>query len=77
MSRIVKDMFLLDIGPDVIDLGEMTQSEWDFIGDIAKELIAKKYVYNVSHAYIAAFLQWSELQKDMLKDFEKGFDQMN
>jgi len=74
---ITKDMFLVDIGNEVIDLGDMTQAEWKLVKTLAQELIAKKHVVEVSHAYIAAFIQYTELQKELYRDFETGFDQMN
>lgn len=70
-------MFIVDIGNEVIDLGEMTQAEWKTVQAMAKELIKKKHATEVSQAYIAAFLQWLDLQRELYRDFENGFDQMN
>lgn len=74
---VKKDMFIVDIGNDVIDLGEISEPEWKQIGDIAKDLIKKKIATEVSRAYIAAFLDWLETQKDFRRAFDSSFDQMN
>lgn len=74
---VVKDTFLVDIGPDVIDLGEMSEEEWKQISDMAKDLIKKQLATEVSRAYIAAFLQWLDLQKEFRRDFDTSFDLMN
>lgn len=74
---VVKDMFLVDIGSDVIDLGEMSEDEWKQVSDIAKNLIKKQLATEVSRAYIAAFLEWLETQKEFRRAFDTSFDQMN
>lgn len=74
---VVKDTFIVDIGEDIIDLGEISEAEWKQISKIAKNIIKKQLVTEVSRAYIAAFIQWLELQRDFRRAFDTSFDQMN
>lgn len=74
---IEKDLFLVDIGPDVIDLGSMTSDEWLQVKCLAKDLIRTKTVTEVSKAYIAAFLQWLDIQKELRRRFDQNYDVLN
>lgn len=74
---VEKELFLVDIGHDVIDLGEIEKTDWDHIKVLAKDLINSKQITEVSKAYIGAFIMWLDIQRSMRRPFNDRYDTMN
>jgi hypothetical protein len=74
---IPKDLFLIDIGPEVIDLSSINESEWHQIKLTTKKLINEGQVKEVSRAYIAAFIMWLDVQRYMRQEYDSRYDIMN
>lgn len=74
---VEKELFLIDIGHDVIDLGEIEAADWQHIKHLAKDLIQAKQITEVSKAYIGAFIMWLDIQRSMRRPFNGKHDMMN
>jgi hypothetical protein len=74
---IEKDKYLLDLGYEILDLGLMTNHDWDRIAYIAKQALKCKVTSEVSKAYIVAFVIYVSQRIEMSIPFDPKFDHQN
>jgi hypothetical protein len=75
--EIDKDKYLLDLGYETLDIGEMSQHDWDRIAHIAKHALKFKVTSEVSKAYVIAFVIYVAQRIEMSVPFDPKHDVQN
>jgi len=75
--KIEKDLYIIDIGHDVIDIGELTRYDWSLIKELAKEALRVNATSEVLKAYIIAFVVYIAQRAEMAEPFDPTIDKIN
>lgn len=74
---IEKDKYLIDLGYEILDLGDMSKKDWDRIAYVAKQALKLKVTSEVSKAYIVAFVIYISQRIEMSEPFDGKHDKIN
>lgn len=74
---IQKDLYIVDVGHGIIDLGELSNDDWDHISNIAKSALRKNLTSEVSKAYVMAFVVYISQVAELSVPFDPKLDKLN